>query len=48
MEAIATQLGVSHMTIARDLADFNTVLKSKPAKTASNPQTSDPRPNGFF
>jgi hypothetical protein len=38
MEAIATQLGVSHPTIVRDLREFVHDEQIKPAKTASNPK----------
>jgi hypothetical protein len=47
MEAIATQLGVTKMTISNDLKDFNCKepLQSKPAKTATNPKGAG-RPKG--
>lgn len=45
MEAIAAQFGVTVMTISRDLGNFNTMLKLKPAKTASNPKGAG-RPKG--
>ena len=38
MEQIATQLGVTAMTISRDLVNFSTVGKLKPTKTATNPK----------
>jgi IS30 family transposase len=36
MEQIATQLGVSHQTIGRDLSDLSTMDNSKPAKRRAN------------
>jgi len=45
MEAIATQLGVSHPTIVRDLREFVRDEQIKPAKTASNPKGAG-RPKG--
>jgi hypothetical protein len=45
MEAIATQLGVSAMTISKDLVNFKPDLKLKPTKTATNPKGAG-RPKG--
>lgn len=45
MEQIATQLGVSHMTIVRDLREFEHNVQIKPAKTERNPKGAG-RPKG--
>jgi hypothetical protein len=45
MDQIATQLGVSHPTIVRDLREFVHDEQIKPAKTASNPKGAG-RPKG--
>lgn len=45
MEKIADALDVSAMTVSRDLGNFNTPLKSKPAKTIANPKGAG-RPKG--
>jgi transposase len=46
MEAIATQLGVNHSTIVRDLREFvHDAQIKKPAKTATNPKGAG-RPKG--
>lgn len=46
MEQIATQLGVNHGTISRDLREFvHDAQIKKPAKTASNPKGAG-RPKG--
>lgn len=45
MEAIATQLGVTHKTVSNDLREFVPKVQIKPAKTASNPKGAG-RPKG--
>src|SRR5215471_13034085 len=45
MEQIATQLGVTKMTISNDLANCKITLQSKPTKTATNPKGAG-RPKG--
>jgi DNA-binding NarL/FixJ family response regulator len=45
MEAIATQLDVSHTTIERDLKEFAHDVQIKPVKTTSNPKGAG-RPKG--
>ena len=37
MEAIATQLGVTHVTISKDLRDFVTELQNAPGATDPEP-----------